>query len=190
MYKGFEIFNFTPLRDLEKTHVLDYTIVGREEQKRKKFSFEKTKNSFSAEFLLASLEEIYQLREFFRRHKGKLKAFWLKSYKRDYTLVQSAVSGSTQLVVKKSYLEYTFPFKRHIYIPSINFYAKIIGVSENTDSQVLYIDTPLPSQLDSSELIMDIYLVRFNTDALVFTFRASNIAYTKLSFVELQEETP
>jgi len=83
-------------------------------QARKKYVFEGERDRFGHEYILSGLSEIATFRDFFRRKKGKLTPFWIKSGRRDYRLIQSAPTGSQTLVVEKSYLEYTFPFRRHI----------------------------------------------------------------------------
>ena len=189
-YAGFEVFDIQPLKPANQSFTLRYLVLGKDMQVRKKYVFEGERDRFEYEYLLKDLGEIATFRDFFRRKKGKLTPFWIKSGKRDYKLIQSAPTNSQTLVVEKSYLEYTFPFRRHIYIPYLDHYARITSVQDNPDNQTLVIDSPLPADLPAGETIMNLYLVRFDTDTLVFEFRDRNVAFVKLSFVELQEETP
>lgn len=189
-YAGYEVFDVRPISPARQSFVLNYVLLGRDLQARKKYIFEEENDIFELEYLLSGLSDIALFRNFFRSKKGKLTPFWIKSWKNDYKLIQEAPASSTSLVVETSYLEYTFPFKRHIYIPSLNHYAKITGVQTNPDNQTLLINNPLPNTLPAGSIIMNIYLVRFDTDTLVFEHKDKNVTYVRLRFKELQEETP
>lgn len=196
-YRGYTLFDRTPLAEAKNNISNPYIYVGSDFKKQEKAAFAATNSAFEWTYLARGKADANMLRSFFETNKGRYGAFWLPSYKNDYTLTVAAASGSNQLVVKNAKRNFgLYGLKRHLHIPSLGFAAKIISVtlSDGTlnSDEVITLDTALPSTIStlSQPNIQSLFLVRLKSDEFTLTKRDKVYFQTTLGFVELQGETP
>jgi len=197
IYRGYTVFERTPLADPKNNISNPYIFVGSDFKKQEKAAFASTNSAFEWTYLARGKAEANTIRAFFEANKGRYGAFWLPSHKNDYTLTVSVIAGATQIVVKNAKRNFgLYGLKRHIYIPSLGFAAKIISVtlSDGTlnSDEIITLDTALPSGISilSQPSIQSLFLVRFKSDEFTLSKRDKVYFQTTLGFVELQGETP
>lgn len=193
-YKGFELFPYTPFIDGQNNIISNQFVeVGKETKKQTKTILTPTNRSSQWTFSAKTLAEAKALRAFFRSKKGRLTPFWLPSFKRDITLIAQANSGAMALYAKKALRNFgMYGQKRHLYIPTLSFAAKINAVTlidaTTQSDEILTIDTALTSNVEI-QMIQYLYLVRFNSDEFVLEKDGTRFK-TTFNFIELQGETP
>jgi signal recognition particle receptor subunit beta len=193
-YKGFELFPYVPFIDGQNNIISNaFVEVGKETKRQNKTILTPTNRSFQWTFSAKTLAEAKAFRAFFEGKKGRLTPFWLPSFKRDITLITQANMGTITLYAKKALRNFgMYGQKRHIYIPTLGFAAKINAVTiidaTVQSDEILTIDTVLTNNV-YMQVIEYLFLVRFNSDEFVLEKDGTRFK-TTFNFIELQGETP
>ncbi len=195
-YKEMTIFPFVPLAQ-SPNHAIsnDFVLVGKGYKKQEKYVTKPSSRRFEWEFAPKSLGEVRAMRDFFRLQRGRLGSFWLASFKQDIeSTVLTAPNGSSILVRNARRSFGLFGHRRHIFIPSLNFAAKITSVTipDGTleGDELLGIEPSIPSLLPAGSEIQLLFLVRFASDEFSYTQKGKNLFSVQLLFQEIQGETP
>jgi hypothetical protein len=219
-YLGKEIFNKIPLLENDQSVNNDYVFVGKEYKKQEKFLFSPAAKKFKWTYALKTRDEARELRAFFRSNYGSFGSFWLPSHKRDIEFISyhptNLYAFSAKFAARGAG---TYEQKRHIYIPVLNFAAKITFVQSEGDEEIITLNKPLPQGLErdneewnkifevdfhalfypfldailikqKTDFLENLFLVRFANDEFSLQKRDAVWMQSTLEFAELQQETP
>ncbi|MDR1008007.1 MAG: hypothetical protein LBL65_05535 [Campylobacteraceae bacterium] len=214
-----EIFDKTPLSENEQAINNNYVLVGKDYKKQEKFIFEPAARKFRWTYALKTRDEARELRAFFRANFGRFGTFWLPSHKRDVEFISYHQNNINAFVAKYAQRgEGTYNQIRHIYIPALNFAAKVTFTQLQNGREIITLNKPLPDGLEpdntewnkifevdfydlfypfldailikqKTNLIMNLFLVRFASDEFNLSKRDSVWMESSLEFVELQKES-
>jgi hypothetical protein len=189
-YLGKQIFDKTPLIESQNTITNDYIEIGKEYKKQEKVTHKPTNREFQWSYI-GNFALTRELRSFIRSNLGRYGAFWLPSFKSDFEFIGYDVNNVNQFTAKATNRTYgTYNIKRHIYMPFLNFAAKITFVQDNGDgTETIALNSAVPSGITQDAVITYLFYVRFNQDDFTTT-KKGMIYENRLSFVELQGETP
>lgn len=189
-YLNFDIFNKKPLIE-PQSHTIDnnYFLVGKEAKKQEKFSYESTVRAFSWTYILNTLKDVKDIRDFFRKNYGRYGAFWLPSFKNDFEFINYDPQNINAFTCKGANRSISlFGVKRHIYIPSLNYASKISVITTENDTENISLSLALPTGITKDTKIMNLYFVRFISDE--FKLENNQTVYkTTFGFIELQGES-
>lgn len=172
-----------------------FTTLGRPETKTTKVSNQYAEQAMSGTLFLPTQTARDSLLAFFDTVKGRLTAFWVRSFKRDYALASAAASGASALVLENDFQDLAlYGIYRHVWIEALDQCAKIAYVSQNPDgTQNVSIDPVLTGDLPAGTEIESLYLMRFAQDVLTIQSTPRNGVGTceaAVSLIEVQGETP
>ena len=193
LYKNYYVFPYElkPIYPATYNLSTNYVLLGRDWQKRRRYLFDRSKQILEFEYVFTNLQDVWGLKQFFYDRKGRYEPFWLRGYKTQTQTTTSATTTSTNITVVYNYEDYYVDnYVLHIYIPSIDFYAKVISYTKGVNDITLGLDTALPVDLPANSDIEYVYFVRFGSDTLELEFRRLWVAEGKLSFKWLVEESP
>jgi len=189
-YLNFDIFDIVPLVDPQSNTIdNNYFLVGKEAKKQEKFSYEAPYRTFSWTYFLRNLGEARALRSFFRQKYGRYGSFWLPSFKNDFEFISYDPQNLNSIKCKAANRDVTlFNIKRHIFIPSLNFAAKVTLITVANGVETITLSSPAPVGITPDTTIMNLFFVRFNSDS--FKLEKAETKYkTTLSYIELQGES-
>ncbi|HEY9819105.1 MAG TPA: hypothetical protein V6D20_25330 [Candidatus Obscuribacterales bacterium] len=136
---------------------------------------------------------LWTRRQFYHAHKGRQKAFWLPTFKRDLDLVESAGSGDPVIVVTTVGDPTTLYIGRHIGVflrDGTRIYREITGVTNGDDPGTKDIQiTALGVAVAPADVLYICFVnkVRSNTDTITFEHRLNGYSIHSLSTIEVPD---
>jgi hypothetical protein len=191
IYLDKNIFDTVPLLDNNSSVNNEYKLLGKDAKKQEKIVLKPTNRTFNYTFFANSLAKAHELRVFFNENFGRFGSFWLPSYKNDFEFIAYNSQNTNTFTAKTTARSYgIYNQKRHIYIPSLGYAAKITFVLEGDSIDTITLSSALPSGINSDTKIMYLFLCRLNSDEFTLE-NVDNTAFkVNLTFAELQGETP
>ena len=164
--------------------------IGRDFQRRSRFTFTRPAMQHQREFLFTSGLDMLDFRAFFRAHSGRLTAFWLPSFARDFVLHAGASSGSSTINVKPLAVNLLDGRVRHIFIQRINFRARITSITNQTTYFSLALSAALPADVLIDDTVCNLHYVRFGSGGLTVRHVEAMAWRASVLFEELPMEVP
>jgi hypothetical protein len=152
-----------------------------------------------------NLGDVYKLRAFFQARGGRLKPFWMPSWRRDLELSVGAASGSSTITIRAChYTSLMWPSngaRRHLYLKNpapggtslVRHVTAAVDNGDGTETLTLVGpagETTLGIAVATSWAVMFLRYVRFAEDRLRFEWPARFIARATISVRELPLEVP
>lgn len=197
-YLSYDLFLTAPIGSLKHTlnrpyNLIQYTGIG-----YKYGYYDETSMPLSMSFILDSMENVYNLRNFFDSKRGRLGSFWVPSWNKDIIVTAAIGAADTTLTIEdidySSFYLSNDIINRHIWIRfpdktwvcrKINWASDVsigidsaIGTSVSTENlDKMYISFLVFCRLDLDELEIE------------YIYPKGTIAQLKLNFMGLVEET-
>lgn len=189
-YLGRNVMDRVAVQSNQPEQSVQSITIGRDFQRRSRFTFARPAMQHHREFLFTSRLDMLDFRAFFRTHSGRLSAFWLPSFARDFVLHAGAVSGSTTISVKPLKVNLLDGRVRHIFIQRINFRARITSITDQTSYFSLALSAALPADILIDDVVCNLHYVRFGSGELTVRHVEAMAWATSVLFEELPMEVP
>jgi hypothetical protein len=142
-------------------------------------------------------DDHYDLIDFFAARKGRHGGFWLKIPTREFTLKETALSGSTELVVERNFAHLQYQGYERIYIIMNTgdlITREITGTNDDEDNDKLELSlaTVTDREITTSNhyFFGRLLLCRFDEDSLIMSYGQNAYPSISVRVVELVKEYP
>lgn len=137
----------------------------------------------------------YDFIDFFVGKYGRNGRFWFKLPHTEFTLITTALSGSTELRVDRNWAERQYQGYERIWIDMHNdeiLTREITGVTDETTYLALALATSLDREVNLTNhyKICRLLLCRFDEDALIMDFGQDHYPHITINVRELVKEYP
>lgn len=136
-------------------------------------------------FLARSRKEMWSLRQFLHRIRGRQGSFWLPSWNNDFSLAANYAAGSNTMTIQS--VDW-FKFRDHGDImidlkDSTRLFVHVTGATEAEGGDVLTMETPIAREISINDVrrMMFLYHVRFDSDELTIDHKGPRSRYAVLS---------
>lgn len=147
-----------------------------------------------ADLLRKGYDSARQVEDFFRRHRGMQKEFYLPNSQRDLRAFAGIVSGGSTLAVvdpdNAAYLDGNTVHRAiAVKTPSGTIYNRIASATQQTDHTVLNLYDFWPASVDAENIgkISFLNVTHFASDAFNLEWRSDNVATTQVTFRTLED---
>ena len=148
--------------------------------------YDKTRFTFSTDFIVVSRSDIWNLLRFFDSKRGRFQTFYMPSWNNDIVPTSAITADAVTLTVENLYLTSDEFIGRHLYIrlPDQSYVCReiIVVPSSTTITLSSSIGTAISETNLSKMLISFLNEVRFDVDEILLEYTADLIAKTKLRF--------
>jgi hypothetical protein len=192
-YKGYELFDvLEPVGTSNLSNKNNINIIGKDYQRQNIHMNTEYLTVLDFTFECVSLEERFNLLQWFSTYKGAAGKFLMRSYKQDFMLAGNASAGDTSLSVKYTGDEDAFYYHEFLlYIEGHSKIYKVSGVNDNQDgnSTILHLTEGLTHDVKvNCPGIQICYLGRLENDTLTFDLDDINYSTATLKFMEVSSK--
>lgn len=136
-------------------------------------------------FLARTRKEMWSLRQFLHRIRGRQGTFWLPSWNNDFSLAANYTTGSITMAVQS--VEW-FKYRDHGDIvidlkDGTRLFVHVTGATEAEGGDVLTMETPIAREILIEDVrhMMFLYHVRFDSDELTIDHKGPRSRYAMIS---------
>jgi len=192
-YRTFPVMPYDNLPQNRITYsvISDLNSVGKSYNKQLTHYNELGRFQLKFQFFCKSHEERAVLRDFFYTMQGKYKAFWTRTFKHQFDVLETTPAGTRNVRVRPTNdsLVNGFVKETHIYIPKQDIAYEILAVSSGFDNNnrpytELTLKDPLGGTLNPCDTVERFLFGRFDTDTISFNFDDIRYSTTTLTFME------
>jgi hypothetical protein len=152
----------------------------------------------SLSWICESRAELVELLAFLQDRAGRLKPFWIPSWRQDLTLAVAASSGSSTLRIKSTgYASHVYPaggYRRNLALRApggaLQYRKATSAIDQGDGTETVTLDSPLSAALPLGSLLMFLELVRLDTDEPRVEFHHAGLMRATLPLLELPLEVP
>lgn len=182
-----------PVASINESVNANPVLTGEDWQKKTSINHFKAEKTLNLQFITTSNADAISLKDFFTSTiEGRLTGFWSPLWVQKWNPVTNGTSTTSLKVARGNRSNYLTAAARHLVIWENNFsdtpqFAEVNSIAQ-AGFETLTLDASVTYNRKS--FIFGLYFVRFGSDTFTIEFNGGDTYIIKLSFKELQNETP